>query len=85
MGACKLVQRNEGFPAVKRKSRLEGPHSLGIGRNATVDSAGKIHCSGVAVAIMPAPPSGGESLAQSVSHLQPDGGASKGSEAGCKT
>ena len=28
----------------------------GVGRNATADSAGKIHCSGVAVAIAPGPP-----------------------------
>src|SRR5215217_4049364 len=54
------------------------------GRNATVDSLGTSHCSSVASAIESAPPYRGESLVQSVSHLKPEGGASKGSAAGFK-
>src|SRR4029079_9710903 len=54
-------------------------------RRTTAVSVGKIHCAGVAVITAPVPPYRRESLVQSASHRQFCGGASKGSEAGCKT
>src|SRR5262249_61988166 len=56
-----------------------------IGSASPVYSRGKTHRSGVSTGTCPIPPKRGDSLVQRVSHLQPDGGASKGSAAGCKT
>src|SRR5262245_57308811 len=76
--ACKRVAVNF------KERRLPSRHVLRTGRNTTADSAGKTHCSGDTMVTALAPYRG-ESLVQSVSHLQLGSGASKGSEAGCKT
>jgi len=73
-----------GVNVADAESTLGAFRRYSTGRNATVDSAGKTHCSSVASAIESAPPYRGASLVQSVFHLKPDGGASKGSPAGFK-
>src|SRR5438874_10989312 len=73
-----------GINATDAESTLSAFGRYSTGRKATVDSAGKSHCSSVASAIESAPPYRGASLVQSVSHLKPDGGASNGSAAGFK-
>ena len=85
--ACKRVVTMI-FQLVERRRFATPPRIAGTtahGRNTTADSVGKTHCSGDTIATALAPPYLGESLVQNVSHLQLGGGASKGSETGCKT